>query len=356
MDAKKFQNLDNIPEELRQIPYWFLPAYPGKTIVDIKKPRLSGWQLPENNTTLDEIMSKRKNMALRCGVGCNLLPSEFFFLDFDHVIATGDNARSVGIAWRSGWVKNVYDSILAICPDCFIEKSMSGSGLHLFLPYIENMNVPAAWFAPDETNFGKDSVKIEAWARGYTKTNQHVFVTGDVLNGNRVPTKEETAQILEMIDSCSLRSGIKPKKKQRRQHTGPRPDSIPDLGAWLEEHGVSVSRVKEQSDAVLYELEICPFDNSHRRSSFVIQYNSGNVFYSCHHASCVYSTKEFFEAIEPGSFDLFQAKTLLDPESDEYWSHLESYARPKKSPYWRDEEYWLHLEQYAKTEKERSTK
>lgn len=345
MDASKFQNLDNVPEELRRIPFWFLPAYPGNTIADIKKPRLTGWQLPENNANLDEILSKRRNMARRNGVGLNLLPSDYFFLDFDHVIAKGDNARSVGVAWKSGWVKSVYDSILDICPDCFIERSMSGSGLHLFLPYIENMDVPAAWYAPDEVSFGKDSVKIEVWARGYTKTNQHCFVTGDVLNGNRVPTKEETAQILEMIDSCSVRSGIRPKKKQRRQPTGPRPDSIPDLGGWLEEHGVGVSRVKEQADHILFELEVCPFDDTHRRSSYVIQYNDNGVHFDCHHHSCNHSTKEFFDSIEEGAFDLFRPKPLVDPDSDEHWDYLESYITPKKQrAYSADDGYWKMLE------------
>lgn len=345
MDASKFQHLENVPEELRRIPFWFLPAWPGNTVADIKKPRLTGWQLSKNNMTLDEILSKHKNIAMRNGVGCNLLPSDYFFLDFDHVIATGGNSRSVGIAWRSGWIKSVYDSIVESCPDCFIEKSMSGSGLHLFLPYIENMDVPAAWYAPDETSFGKDSVKIEVWARGYTKTNQHCFVTGDVLNGNRVPTKDETAQIISMIDSCSVRSGVKPKKKQRRPHTVPRPDSIPDLGGWLEEHGVDVSRVKEQSDATLFELEVCPFDGTHRRSSFVIQYNDGGVHFDCHHNSCNHSTEEFFNTIEEGAFDLFRPKPAVDTNSAEHWDYLESYIQPKNPrPYNADDSYWKMLE------------
>lgn len=354
MDASKYQNLDNVPEELRRIPYWFLPAHPGNTVTDIKKPRLTGWQLPENNVTLDEILSKRKNIAMRNGAGLNLLSStSFWFMDFDHVIATGDNARSVGVAWRSGWIKKIYDAIVGICPDCFIERSLSKSGLHVFLPYIENMDVPAAWYAPDETIFGKDSVKIECWSRS-TKSNQHCFVTGDVLNGHRVPTKEETAKILAMIDSCSVRSEAKPKKKQRQQHTGPRPDSIPNLGGWLEEHGVGVSRVKEQADHVLFELEVCPFDDTHRRSSFVMQYNDGGVHFDCHHHSCNHNTEEFFDTIEEGSFDLFRPKPVIDPDSNEHWDYLEQYIQPKKQrAYSADDEYWQMIEnQLSLCEKE----
>ena len=345
MDARKYQNLDNVPAELKRIPFWFLPAYPGNTVADIKKPRLTGWQLPENNETLDSILVDRERMARRYGVGCNLLPSPYFFLDFDHVIATGDNARSVGIAWRSGWIKTVYDEITEICPDCFIERSMSGSGLHLFLPYIENMAVPAAWYAPDEDSFSKDSIKIEVWARSFTKSNQHCFVTGDVLNGKRVPTKEETAQILAMIDACSVRGGIKPKKKRHRQHTGPRPDSIPDLGGWLEEHGVGVGRVKEQPDATLYELEVCPFDDTHRRSSFVMQYNDGGVHFDCHHNSCNHTTEEFFDMIEEGAIELFRPKPAVDTSSQEHWDYLESYITPKSQrAYSADAGYWKMLE------------
>jgi len=60
-----------------------------------------------------------------------------------------------------------------------------------------------------------------------------------------------------------------------------------DIGAWIKSHELKVWRIKETPQFTLYVLENCPMNPAHNdRSAFFIQWNSGDVYFKCHHNHC----------------------------------------------------------------------
>jgi putative DNA primase/helicase len=59
-----------------------------------------------------------------------------------------------------------------------------------------------------------------------------------------------------------------------------------DLRDFIARHDLRVSKEKPWNGGTVFELETCPFNPEHTRSSALIQFPSGAVDFTCHHNSC----------------------------------------------------------------------
>ena len=59
-----------------------------------------------------------------------------------------------------------------------------------------------------------------------------------------------------------------------------------DIERWLEEHNLKVSKIKTWNDGTLYELEECPWNPEHKRTTYIIQFANGGISAKCFHNSC----------------------------------------------------------------------
>ena len=59
-----------------------------------------------------------------------------------------------------------------------------------------------------------------------------------------------------------------------------------DLRDFIARHNLRVSKEKPWNGGTVFELETCPFNPEHVRSSALIQFATGAVDFSCHHNSC----------------------------------------------------------------------
>ncbi|ACL16713.1 hypothetical protein [Methanosphaerula palustris] len=59
-----------------------------------------------------------------------------------------------------------------------------------------------------------------------------------------------------------------------------------NLAGWFHDHGLGFSDRRPYQGGDLYRLDACPFSSAHTDGAFAIQFGSGAVYASCHHASC----------------------------------------------------------------------
>jgi hypothetical protein len=86
-----------------------------------------------------------------------------------------------------------------------------------------------------------------------------------------------------------------------RVHNGAYQNGI-DARAFLQRYGIQVSREKPwQNGATVFELEKCPFNPEHQRSSSIIQFATGAIAFRCFHNSCQpHRWQDLREKLEPG--------------------------------------------------------
>ena len=112
--------LSNIPQELRQAPYW----YPCSG-----KEGITGWNSPEGWLPFEEateMLGLPKNSSTMFdNLGFNVNPAGIAILDMDHVLIKGTTD------WVNEEARNFYEQLLQKYPNIYIERSMGGDGLHL---------------------------------------------------------------------------------------------------------------------------------------------------------------------------------------------------------------------------------
>lgn len=82
-------------------------------------------------------------------------------------------------------------------------------------------------------------------------------------------------------------------------------NGIPDVGAYLEAHGISIATEKTRGDRTIYVLEECPFNADHRApDACVTREASGKLGFHCFHSSCQGNTWKTLRAqLEPSIYD-----------------------------------------------------
>lgn len=78
-----------------------------------------------------------------------------------------------------------------------------------------------------------------------------------------------------------------------------------DLDAFIQRHGIQVTKKVEVAEGTRYILDHCLFNEAHKgRDAVLFQHNSGAVAYFCYHASCAGNDwHRLREMLEPGCYD-----------------------------------------------------
>lgn len=213
---RSIDELSNIPLEMRQAPYW----YPCTG-----KKGYKGWNTPEGWLPFEEAIKmlgnysschfdEEGNPLMFDNLGFNIKDSGIATLDLDHVLIKGTNA------WVNQEAQYFCEALLQKYPDIYIERSMSGEGLHLPIKptpdkfdKITNTETNL-WYFED----GKDLVddirnrekkyfpKIET----FYKHDRNIVFTGNLLNdGKRILQYEEADAVLEEVLSHTAGKGAR---------------------------------------------------------------------------------------------------------------------------------------------------
>ena len=150
------QHLDYLPEKILNLPR-FVP-----TRTDKPKAPFKGWQKAENQHMLHEIKTRPVGFIAAVETG------DLLFLDFDHVL--DDNGEFVNDN-AARW----YNFIVSACEIFYCERSVSRSGLHIFLkPTQDKFDFKIGKLTLD--------AKTECAIEIFYKTNKNCLVTGELFN------------------------------------------------------------------------------------------------------------------------------------------------------------------------------
>lgn len=175
-------NLNNLPDEFKNSARFFAVG----TDKNPKAPKVKNWSNPENQTTLDNIEGAAGFDT--CGHGNGV---DYLFLDFDHVLnPNGEFVNDTAAA-------TVLD-LQAQFPSIYIEKSISGTGLHAFLKpnpdKFDALNAGSKGTIYFSDSREKDAPKLEMF---YGSGGRYCYVTGDLFNtGAEIPSGEPADDFL----------------------------------------------------------------------------------------------------------------------------------------------------------------
>ena len=113
--------------ELKNLPSEFLAA---KRFIPVvinaqgkKVPLVEGWQKPENQMSAEDAARKSALVGfVTCG---KFLDEQFALFDFDHCLDSNG-------AFVNGEAERCFNDVTACLEGCYVERSISGDGLHIF--------------------------------------------------------------------------------------------------------------------------------------------------------------------------------------------------------------------------------
>ena len=176
----KTPHYNNLPQEIRNSKRFF-------AVSETKVPRQKGWSDPKNQLPLRAVSSPF------AGFCCS---PDYALLDFDH--ALNDNGD-----FLNEDAEYTYNLILKVCPNIFVERSISGHGLHIFLkptdnfPMITNDSHGTLWFDREK------DIKLEIF---YKSQGRYCLVTGWLYNqdNNQIPSAAQSNEILHgLLDTIA---------------------------------------------------------------------------------------------------------------------------------------------------------
>lgn len=199
--------LSNIPQELLQAPYW----YPCSG-----KEGITGWNSPEGWLPFEEavkMLGRPKNPStVFDNLGFNVNPAGIAILDMDHVLIKGTTD------WVNEEARNFYEQLLQKYPNIYIERSMSGDGLHLPIKPTPDkfgkitISSNNTWYFDDSKDISSDirnrKEKYYPKLEIFYNYNHNVILTGNLFNDGKSILKDEEADaVLEEILSHTKGKG-----------------------------------------------------------------------------------------------------------------------------------------------------
>lgn len=170
---------ENIPKILTDQPYWL--TCKGKIPV-------GGWKDPTKWLSYSVAVEQAKDNDYNLGFIIN--KAGIAALDFDNALQKGTNT------FLNEEMENFYLSLLKDYPELYVERSLSGEGLHIFLKPTPGKFGTITNKADNVWYFDKDkNIKLEIF---YGSNGRQIIVTGVLFNtGCYVPENEEADSLLE---------------------------------------------------------------------------------------------------------------------------------------------------------------
>ena len=259
----------------------------------------------------DKIIMKARNST----TDSEIATREFVLVDLDSKRVSGVNATDEQLNWAKKKANEVYkflrdsgfyDSIV-VC---------SGSGVHLYLK--------CALLNNEENT---KLVKRFLQALSMLFSDEHVDVDVSVHNASRIARaqgfynrkgnnidKERPQRLCEFVrvpDEIKVNereyfekiANLYPEDVRPTRENNYSTEKF-DLDAFIEKHGIKITKIENVSGGKKYILDHCPFNESHRgKDAVLFQRDTGEIAFHCFHSSCQqYSWRDVRLMFEPDAY------------------------------------------------------
>ena len=259
----------------------------------------------------DKIIMKARNST----TDSEIATREFVLVDLDSKRVSGVNATDEQLNWAKKKANEVYkflrdsgfyDSIV-VC---------SGSGVHLYLK--------CALLNNEENT---KLVKRFLQALSMLFSDEHVDVDVSVHNASRIARaqgfynrkgnnidKERPQRLCEFVrvpDEIKVNereyfekiANLYPEDVRPTRENNYSTEKF-DLDAFIENHGIKITKIENVSGGKKYILDHCPFNESHRgKDAVLFQRDTGEIAFHCFHSSCQqYSWRDVRLMFEPDAY------------------------------------------------------
>lgn len=262
---------------------WYMTTSPvDSALLARRRNRLEPWA---KSTTKDSEIPRRRML----------------FIDLDPVRASGipsTNEEHKAAISRAGEIREVLG--VAGWPEPIVMDSGNGAYLlyRIDLPNDEKaLALVKRVLAGLDTAFSDDNVHVDQAVANAAR----LFRVPGALNqkGDGAPDRpHRVAQILsspeafEVVEEGMLKRVVDwaPETESGPPYQGKRNSGvqkgIEDIEDWVSSHGMEIARKKAWNGGVLLELDVCPFDENHRRTASVVRFADGALSFRCFHDSC----------------------------------------------------------------------
>lgn len=195
-------------------------------------------------------------------------------------------------------------------------KALSGNGCHLFYR-IDVPNDPEGRQLVERCLktlamiFDSDKVKVDTTNYNPSRICK-LHGTLAQKGANSADRPHRMSRIFQVPDNVQITSkGILqklvaelPEPPQPSYRNQPRQAGGFDLINFMNEHGLTYQEDKNDR-AVIYKLDACPFDSSHKDGDAkIFQYSNGAIAFKCHHNSCSeYRWQDVRKKFDPNAYD-----------------------------------------------------
>lgn len=279
------QVLENLPKEIKDSRRFF-------PVAANKAPLQKEWSNPDNQTTLEEINGLAGFDTVGHGRGV-----DYLFFDFDHVLT--DNGEFVNDN-AADFVNNLQLTF----PQIYIEKSISGTGLHAFLvptadrfAAISNGKLGVLHFDDSKE---KNAPKLEMF---YGSGGRYCLVTGILYDeGNLIPSGVEVDKFLS-----ETLAEIKKQLEKRGEKLKPaRQENI-----FADKSADSANPTEYQQALILAMLEVIDFSQLEDSQWLAIMT-------ACKNWGVPYSVVDSFNRRDSESYNEKENKTRWDSLKESY--------------------------------------
>ena len=263
------QIFENLPEEIKTSNRFF-------AVTEDKRPITKNWSNPDNQTSFKTIQKAKALAGLdTCGHDIGV---DYFFLDFDHVLNNG--------AFVTDSAEKTIADLQKTFPEIYIEKSISGHGLHAFLiPTANKFGMFAAgskgtiYFSESRE---KNAPKLEIF---YKSKARYCLVTGNIYGkGTKIPNGDSADKYLNrLISKIAVKKKVIPKSAV--PNTEDFPEYVHDLAVALWNYGdfanfersdwlPCVSALKNLGFSVSEVKSMCEGSSRYNENAFETEFNS----------------------------------------------------------------------------------
>lgn len=269
----------------------------------------------------DKIILRARNTT----TDSEIATREFVLIDLDSKRVTGVNATDEQLGWAKKKANDVYKFLK---DNGFYEPIVicSGSGVHLYLK--------CALLNNEENT---KLVKRFLQALSMLFSDEHVDVDTSVHNASRIARccgyynrkgnnidKERPQRLCEFVktpqeikvnekDYFQKIANLYPEDVRPTRENNYSTEKF-DLDAFIEKHGIKITKIENVSGGKKYILDHCPWNESHRgKDAVLFQRDSGEVAFHCFHASCAdHDWKAFRTFYDP---EAYSRKSTFVPDN-----------------------------------------
>lgn len=285
------------------------------------------------NCIKDELFSRTQHnrflkAARQTTSDTEIVGYKWLFIDLDPVRPTGISSSDEELQQAQELARKIY---LYLKELGFSEpvKALSGNGCHLLYSISlannkENEELVERCLKTLAEMFDTDQVKVDTTnynpariCKLHGTLAQKGASTAD--RPHRMSRIFSAPAVVEMTDKVFLQKLASNMPEQEPAPATYKNEEF-DLLRFMEDNDLTYSRTTTAKESIVYHLDECPFDGSHRDGDAkIFHYDNGAIAFKCHHNSCSqYKWQDVRQKFDPGCYDR-PVYTEFDARIDEGW-------------------------------------